>query len=67
MINHAVREDLLHKSYDYRRLHGTHQKLENEIMDLRKHPSANEAQLKELKRQKLRLRESMHQIEARMH
>lgn len=67
MLNHNIRQDLLEKDYNYRRLHGIHQKLEHEIEDLQKHPSADAAYMKALKLQKLKLRESMHQIEETVH
>lgn len=67
MINHPVRNDLLEKDYTYRRLHGLHRKLEHQIGDLEKHPSADTSQLKALKLQKLRLKDSMQQIEETIH
>lgn len=67
MINHPIRKDLLKNDYTYRRLHGQHQKIEHQIEDLEKHPSADAAYLKALKLQKLRLKDSMHQIEETVH
>ena len=67
MLNHAIRQDLLEKNYAYRRLYGSHQMVESEIEDLKKHPSADDTQLKALKLKKLRLRESMQQIEGAVH
>lgn len=67
MINHNVCKEILEKNYLYRRLQGQHQKLEHEIEVLRQKPSADTTRLYALKRQKLHLRDQMHQIEKRIH
>lgn len=63
MINHAVSKELLEKNYLYRRLQDQHQKLESEIANLRQTPSSDHTRLHALKRQKLHLRDQMHQLE----
>lgn len=68
MINHAVSKELLERNYHYRRLQSLHEQLEHQIEALRQTPTADAGQLYALKRQKLHLRDQMHQLAgARVH
>ena len=68
MINHSVSKELLERNYQYRRLQTQHEELEHKIEALRQTPSVDGTQIHALKRQKLHLRDQMHQLEsARIH
>ena len=64
MINHSVSKKLLERNYNYRRLQTEHEKIEHQLEELRHSPSADASQLHALKRQKLHLRDQMHQLAA---
>ena len=50
-----------------RELGSRHQSLEQAIQEELRRPAANDLRLKELKRQKLRLKEEMESLRAQMH
>ena len=50
-----------------RELGSRHQSLEQAIQDELRRPAADDIRLKELKRQKLRLKEEMESLRARLH
>ena len=61
---HSVSKELLERNYHYRRLQSQHEEIEHKLEELRQTPSVDGAQVHALKRQKLHLRDQMHQLKA---
>jgi uncharacterized protein YdcH (DUF465 family) len=65
--NHHVHHELLEKSYEYRKLFGEHEKVEQSLHQMRATPAVTPEIIHGLKRHKLHLRDQMTQIERRHH
>lgn len=62
-VNHAVLPELLEENYSYRRLCDEHEKLEQQLSQLRQHPIVDAERVSTLKKMKLRVVDRMSLIE----